>query len=43
MAENLALKGKLIWFGLVWIGLVLFGSVFDIAVNWMRNGQELSI
>ena len=25
MAENLAIKGKLVWFGLVWFSLVWFG------------------
>ena len=33
MAENLAFKGKLVWFGLVWIGLVWFGLAFDAAVR----------
>ena len=25
MAENLALKGKLVWFGLLWFGFVCMG------------------
>ena len=33
MAENLAFKGKLVWFGLVWIGLVWLGLGFDAAVR----------
>ena len=28
MADNLAFKGKMVWFGLVWNGLVWYGLVF---------------
>ena len=33
MAENLAFKGNLIWFGLDWFSLVWFGLVFDVEVG----------
>ena len=48
MAENLAIKGKLVWFGLVWF--LMLQSVKEVLLNIhtkfeldrMINGLELS-
>jgi len=37
MAENLAFKGKLVWFGLDWFSLVWFGFLLSGSLDYVRR------
>ena len=44
MTENLAFKGKLVWFGLDWFSLVWFGFLWSDSLDYVRRStvQNLS-
>ena len=39
MAENLAFKGKLVWFGLVWFDLVWFVFLWSGSLDCVRRSS----
>ena len=40
MAENLAFKGKLVWFGLDWFSLVWFVFLWSDSLDYVRHSIE---